>query len=198
MTWKIDFQLKDAEIKKIQTLLAVLPKRIRNGAMRKAGRAAAQIVVRDIRPLVPRSEPKPGNPDYVHLQDGIISKIKTYGNTILVMAGPRTKAKLFHAHLIEYGTRQRATRHTTRYDVVGTKRIKFRVNGKIKYKDKVIKKSAGSFLDQRKLLKGTVRETGIGPAYHYMARGWASAEPKVLAVIKSELTAALATSGVNV
>lgn len=197
MTFKLAFELPTAGMAQIQTMLKVLPKRIRNGAMRKAGKEAAAIVRRNVQPLVPQS----GNRDeksYMHLRQGIISKVKTYKNSVFVVVGPRSGAKLFHAHLIEFGTKPRYTRHTSKYQTIGTKRIKTRVNGKIQYRSKQIRRSTGSFLDQNKAKKGSVRFTGVGPAYNYMSRGWAKCEAGVVATIETELRKALATSGVTV
>lgn len=195
MTFKLAFELPTAGMAKIQTMLKVLPKRVRNGAMRKAGKEAAAIVRRNVQPLVPMSGER-DDKSYIHLRQGIISKVKTYKNTVFVAVGPRSGAKLFHAHLIEFGTKPRYTRHTSRYDTVGTKRIKTRVNGKLQYRNKRIRKSAGSFLDPNKAKKGSVRYTGVGPAYHYMSRGWSQSEAGVVATIETELRKALASSGV--
>lgn len=193
----MDFKLENADLLSIQTILKVLPKRLRNGAMRKAGRQAADIVRRTVQPLVPVSGER-SEESYIHLRQGIISKVKTYNNAIVAVVGPKTNAKLFHAHLIEFGTRPRYTRHTSRYEKVGERRIKTKVGGKIGYRTKRIRKSIGSFLDERKAKKGPVRYTGVGPAYHYLSRGWKQAQPGVIATIETELRKALATSGVTV
>lgn len=196
MTWRMDFQLQNADLQNIQTLLKVLPKKLRNGAMRKAGREAGAICRRVIQPLVPRSD----NEDYsyAHLRDNIISVVRTYNNTVFMACGPRTKKRLYHAHLVEFGTRPRQTGHTSKYKEVGTKRVKTRINGKVAYRTKRIRKSIGSFLDERKALKNGVANRGVMPAFHYMSRGWKQAEPGVVATIEHELRKALATSGVTV
>ncbi len=207
MTFCTDFKIEGGDLAGIQQVLRVLPKRLRNGAMRRAGKQAADIVRRNVQPLVPMSKHNPNEYGpfqndaknrYLHLRHGIVSKVKTYTNAVFVVVGPRTNAKLFHAHLIEFGTRPRYTRHTSRYQKVGEKRIKTKSGGKVGYRTKRIRKSIGSFLDERKLKRGPVRFTGVGPAHHYMSRGWAQARPGVIATIETELRKALATSGVTV
>lgn len=215
MSFKIDFNFSGSAMYQIQAVLKVLPKRLRNGAMRSAGRKAAEVVKRTIRPLVPRSKKNyrvqgpfqradTGRGGYMHLRDGVISVVRTYRDAVFMAVGPRSGAKLFHAHLVEFGTRDRYTRHTSRYRDVGTKRIKTRYKAlsasghpisKPGYKTKRIRRSIGSFLDERKAAKGPVQRRGRMPASLYMSRGWAAAEPRVYQVIQTELTNALANIG---
>lgn len=206
MSFRVSLGMFGPELARIQSLLKVLPKSLKNGAMRTAGRKAADVVRKTIRPLVPKSKrnyrvygpfqsKSKQTGGYLHLRDGIISKVKTYRTAIVVLVGPKTRAGLNHAHLIEEGTRERFWRHSTKsssYVTIGHKRIKRRINGRRVFINKAIKRSTGSTLDVEKLKKGAVRSTGRGRPYKFMERGWSIAEPRVLQVITAELSAALA------
>ncbi len=201
MAMHTKFELEGGDIAAIQQILRVLPRRLRNGAMRRAGRQAADIVRRNVQPLVPVQK-HPANKygpfqnkaknRYISLREGIVSKVRTYSNAVFVIVGPRTKANLRHASLIEYGTKPRFAGRSLSSSEYTTRRVKERVGrgGDFKYRYEKVKR------DDPTVVRGMNR--GAGPAFHYMSRGWAQARPGVIATIEAELRKALSTSGVTV
>lgn len=179
----------------LQRLLAVLPKRIRNGAMRKAGRGAAKIVTRAIVPLVPVSakiRSKTGRKK--HLRQAITFRVRTYNNVIFAVAGVEAGEKMFHSHLVEFGTRRRLTAHHTVYDEVDGNRYKRRnAAGTIVYSAKKVSVSRG----QKYNGKGEVRDRGRMPPFHYMTRGWKASESNARQFIEMTIRQHLTSAGVD-
>lgn len=86
--------------KKLLKKLDRMDRRVARSIKRKALRAGSVIILRAVRKATPRHT---GN-----LRRSMTRKFKTYGDNVIVVIGP-SWPKGAHGHLVEFGTRPRAT-----------------------------------------------------------------------------------------
>lgn len=181
---------------------AELPQKLQNRGMRRAQTKAAKALVNNARPRIPRAPKKPdkykGKP---HYQDVLSSKVKTYKNTVLAVVGPKSK-QAPHAHLVEDGTNNRFTLRTSKYEVIGQKRVKrtfytTTATGKTVKRRRFVmsdrKKSVGSFVDPKK--KGVERFRGKMPAFRPLRMAFRTMKPIIMILIRDEMRASIAKGG---
>lgn len=181
---------------------AELPQKLQNRGMRRAQTKAAKALANNARPRIPRAPKKPkryeGRP---HYQDVLTSKVKTYKDTVVAIVGPKS-GNAPHAHLVESGTDERWTKHTTKYRGDGGKRVRAarkrmdnRGNWRTEYTFEVREKrrSVGSFVDVGKT--GVSKYRGRMPAFRPLQKAFRAMKPIIRIIIRDEMRASIAKGG---
>jgi hypothetical protein len=188
----IKFRFDPKQLDSMRARLEFLDETLSVKVGRKSQRKAIKIFADRLKALTPKQRKKPkGVKDLRHMRDTVAVKQKTYRNgkrsttvTIAGFASPQVK----HAHLVEHGTDERFTKHTTRYNrVPGRKRIKLKRGGWGYRRTRKI--SIGSFRDPRKT--GMVRYTGRMRAYRPTQRAFDQTESAMTQSIYQDLRAAI-------
>lgn len=129
--------------------------------------------------------------DKRHMADTVNYKVKTYSGgkrkRVFGMVGYESP-QVHHAHLVEYGTAPRYTKHSTEYErVLANRKVKYKRGG-YRYR-KTQKRSIGSFRDPKK--RGPVLYRGIMPAFRPVQRTMSQTKGVIDNSIYDEMAAEL-------
>lgn len=188
----LTMEIDKAAFVDMRKAVAQISVRLTDNAARRGMRKAMAQIAGQLKRNTPRASKKPkGVKDTRHMADTASYKVKTYSGgkrkRVFGMVG-YASPQVHHAHLVEYGTAPRYTKHSTKYErVLASRKVKYKRGG-YRYR-KTEKRSIGSFRDPKK--RGPVLYRGIMPAFRPVQRTMAQTKGVIDNSIYDEMAAEL-------